>query len=104
VSAAIDRELKDTIEQLQALAASSELRNGDLAGFHRYASTVLLGTGKAIMLVDRELDQLVNTRVSYGTSLPQFHDPETAHTVFGTAKPARSQRYRAPAAGAARCP
>jgi PAS domain S-box-containing protein len=88
VSAAIDRELKDIIEELQALAASSELREGDLASFHRYASAVLLGTGKGIMLVDRELNQLVNTRVSYGTPLPRFHDPETARTVFATAKPA----------------
>jgi PAS domain S-box-containing protein len=88
VSAAIDRELTEYIERLQALTASSELREGDLAGFHRHARAALLGTGKGIVLVDRDLNQLVNTRVTYGTPLPQIHDPDTARTVFATGKPA----------------
>jgi hypothetical protein len=88
LAAAIDREVKDLIEELQAFAASGELKEGDLAGFHRNASGILRGTGKGILLVDRDYNQIVDTRLPYGTALPQFADAETASEVFATGMPA----------------
>jgi hypothetical protein len=88
LSAVIDRELTDLIETLQALAGSGSLRDGDFAGFHRDASVLLLGTADAILLVDRDLRQIVNTRVPHGTALPQISDTDTARKVLATGKPA----------------
>jgi PAS domain S-box-containing protein len=88
VSAAIDRELAALVDVMQALAHSAELSTGDFAGFHRDASAAVRGTGDAILLVDRGLHQIINTRVPYGTRLPQIVDADTAGKVFATGKPA----------------
>jgi hypothetical protein len=88
LSAAIDRELTRLTELLQALAGSESLKDGDLVGFHRESSAAVSGTGHAILLVDRDLDQVINTRVSYGTPLLPIGDPDTARKVFATGKPA----------------
>src|ERR671922_397449 len=84
LSADVDRWLRGLIETLQALAESGSLKDGDLAGFHRDATAVMRGTGHAVLVVDRNLNQLVNTRVPYGTPLPQVGDAETAREVFAT--------------------
>ena len=88
VSVAIDRELGALVDVMQALAHSAELSAGDFAGFHRDASVAVRGTGDAILLVDRGLHQIINTRVPYGTRLPQIVDADTAGKVFATGKPA----------------
>jgi PAS domain S-box-containing protein len=88
LSAEVDRWLRGLIDTLQALTESGSLKEGDFAAFHREASAVMRGTGHAILLVDRDLNQLVNTRVAYGTTLPQIGDRDTAREVFATGKPA----------------
>jgi two-component sensor histidine kinase len=86
LSAAIDRELMGQIERLNALAISTELKEADFAAFHRDASAALRGTGDALLLVDRNLNQLINTRVPYGTPLPGG-DFDSVRKVFATGKP-----------------
>jgi PAS domain S-box-containing protein len=88
LSAAIDREITSLTETLQVFAGLASLREGNLAAFYRDASAAMRGTGHAILLVDRNLNQLVNTRVPFGTPLPQTVDPDTARKVFATPKPA----------------
>jgi hypothetical protein len=88
LSAEVDRWLRGLIDTLQALTESGSLKDGDFAGFHRDASAVLRGTSHAVLVVDRNLNQLVNTRVAYGTALPQIGGRETAREVFATGKPA----------------
>jgi PAS domain S-box-containing protein len=88
LSAAIDREITSLAETLQVFAGAESLREGNLAGFHRDASAAVRGTGQAILLIDRNLNQLVNTRVPYGTPLPQTGDPDTARKAFATRRPA----------------
>jgi hypothetical protein len=58
------------IERLQALAASPSLRQGDFAEFQRQAeaSLALLQIGN-IVLIDRNMQELVNTWVPFGTHL-----------------------------------
>jgi PAS domain S-box-containing protein len=87
VSADVDRLLRGLIETLQALAGSNALREGDLAAFHREASALMRGAGHVILLVDPDLNELINTRVPYGTPLPQIGDPNTVRKVLATGKP-----------------
>jgi len=81
LSAGVDREIIGEIERLQALAASPSLRQGDFAEFQRQAeaSLVLRQSGN-IMLIDRNMRQLVNTWVPFGRPLPPF--PYSLVAVF----------------------
>jgi PAS domain S-box-containing protein len=70
LSANVDRQIIGEIERLQALAASASLRQGDFTEFQRQAeaSLALLQTGN-IVLIERNMQELVNTWVPFGTQL-----------------------------------
>ena len=70
LSAGVDREIIGEIERLQALGASPSLRQGDFAEFQRQAeaSLALLQRGN-IVLIDRNMQELINTWVPFGTRL-----------------------------------
>src|SRR5215467_5792704 len=70
LSAGVDREIVGEIERLQGLAASPSLREGDFAEFQRQAEAglALLQIGN-IVLIDRDMQELVNTWVPFGTHL-----------------------------------
>jgi hypothetical protein len=71
LSASVDREIVGEIERLQALAASPSLRHGDFAEFQRQAeASLILRQSGNIMLIDRNMQQLVNTWVAFGRPLP----------------------------------
>src|SRR5262245_17469498 len=78
----IDRELDRATVTLETLATSHALARGDLPAFHEQAIRALRRDRAAILLVDHTFQQLLNTRVAYGTSLPRTSDPETAQRVF----------------------
>src|SRR5262249_17968124 len=68
LSADVDRETIGEIETLLALSASPSLRQGDFAEFHRQAQAALAFRQSGnIVLVDRSMQQLVNTGVPFGT-------------------------------------
>jgi PAS domain S-box-containing protein len=70
LSVNVDREIIGEIERLQALAASPSLRQGDFAEFQSQAEAALalLQSGN-IVLIDRYMQELVNTWVPFGTHL-----------------------------------
>jgi PAS domain S-box-containing protein len=88
LSANVDREIIGEIERLQALAGSPSLRQGDFAEFQRQAeaSLVLRQSGN-IMLIDRNMQQLVNTWVPHGKPLPKTAAPEPVQRALATGKP-----------------
>src|SRR5712671_487213 len=88
LSTGVDREIIGESERMQALAASPSLRQGDFAEFQRQAedSLVLRQSGN-IMLIDRDMRQLVNTWVQFGRSLPKTAAPETVERALATGKP-----------------
>ena len=88
LSANVDREIIGEIERLQALAASASLRHGDFAEFQRQAeaSLVLRQSGN-IMLIDRTMQQLVNTWVPFGDALPKTAAPEPVQRALASGKP-----------------
>jgi hypothetical protein len=70
LSAEVDREVIGEIKKLQALAASPSLRQGDFVAFEHQAS-VAMRQGSEIMLIDRNMRQLVNTSVAFGQTAVQ---------------------------------
>jgi hypothetical protein len=85
LSANVDRQIIGEIEKLQALAASPSLRQGDFAEFQRQAEAALalLQIGN-IVLIDRNMQQLVNTFVPFGKPLPKAVVPELLERAFVT--------------------
>jgi PAS domain S-box-containing protein len=88
LSTEIDREIMGEIGELQALAVSSSLRLGDFAAFQRQAEASLAyRQGVNIMLVDRNLQQLVNTWVPFGTPLEKAAVPAPVEQALATGRP-----------------
>jgi PAS domain S-box-containing protein len=104
LSASVDREIIGEMERLQALAASPSLRQGDFAEFRRQAEASLglrhslpqqrlkdavVSDPKegAIILIDRDMQQLVNTRQPIGTPLPKTGAPNLMARAFATGEP-----------------
>jgi PAS domain S-box-containing protein len=99
LSADVDREIVGEIEMLMGLAGSPSLRQGEFAEFQRQAEAALtLRQSGNIVLVDRNMRQLVNTAVTFGTSLPETAVPESTSVerVFATGKPQITGLFMAP--------
>jgi PAS domain S-box-containing protein len=104
LSASVDREIIGEMERLQALATSPSLSQGDFAEFRRQAEASL-GLGHslpqprpkdtvvadpkegAILLIDRDMQQLVNTRQPIGTPLPKTGTPNCTARALATGEP-----------------
>lgn len=80
----IDRELDRITVTLETLATSAALARDDFAGFHQQAILALKRDRAGILLIDRNGQQLLNTRVAFGTQLPPTSDPDTVRRVFET--------------------
>jgi hypothetical protein len=88
LSANVDHEIIGEIERLQALAASPSLRQGDFAEFRREAKASLaLRQSGNIVLVDRNVQQLVNTLVPFGNPLPKTAIPDPVERAIATGEP-----------------
>jgi PAS domain S-box-containing protein len=88
LSSDIDRQLIGEIQSLQALALSPSLHKGDFGAFQRQAEdSLVLHPGGNIMLVDRNMQQIVNTWVPFGTPLERAVMPEPLERALVTGKP-----------------
>ena len=83
---AVDRDLDLGIIAARALAMSAELDQGDLAGFHRKALSIVNAgfPGSNIVLSTRESVQLLNTLRPFGQPLPDPGSRERIQRVFET--------------------
>jgi two-component sensor histidine kinase len=90
----IDQELDRALVTLETLSTTSELRTGDLRGFHEQAVLALKPRKAAIVLIDRSYRQLVDTLKDYGTTLPPTADAATAQRVIDTGQPQISDLFR----------
>jgi two-component sensor histidine kinase len=89
----IDRELDRVTVTLETLATSAALARGDFAAFHQQASRAIRRDRAGILLVDRSLRQLINTRAPIDQELPPTSDPETAQRVFNARQPQVSDLF-----------
>jgi PAS domain S-box-containing protein len=97
LSANVDREIIGEIERLQALAASQSLLHGDFAEFQRQAEAALgLPQIGNIVLIDRDMRQLVNTRVPFGRPLPKAVVPKPIGRSLATGKPQVTDLFMVP--------
>lgn len=74
----VDREIAGMATTLRVLSTSGFLRSGSLAEFNDRSLQALAGTGAYLLAVDDNNQQLLNTRVPFGTALGPTSDPETA--------------------------
>src|SRR5215469_260103 len=97
LSANVDSEIIGEIERLQALAASPSLRQGDFADFqHQAEASLALRRSGNIVLVDRNMQQLVHTAVPFGKPLPGSAVPKLAERVIATGQPQVSDLFVSP--------
>ncbi len=84
----IDQELMGLITGLEALATSPTLSARDLPAFYKHASAIAQGhPGQSIALVEPTGQQVVNTRVPWGESLPVGANGESRQKVLETQRP-----------------
>lgn len=83
----IDRELALITTTLTVLAASPDLTAGRLKEFQNWASQIVRPLGLHILYRDLGGQQLLNTRVTFGTALPREALPEIDAAVRETLKP-----------------
>ncbi len=83
----IDRDLALLEAMATLMAASPDLAAGRLEQFHGWATQILQPLGLRILYRDLDGQQLLNTRVPFGTALPREILPEIDAAVRATLKP-----------------
>lgn len=84
VTLEIDAEIRRAQSVLRVLANTHSLAAGDMQRFHQEAGAANAGHGGWIILYERSGQQLVNTRLPYGASLPVRPDPEVTARQLDT--------------------
>ena len=74
----VEREVAGMVTTLRILSSSQELTEGDFAAFHERAVVALAGSGAYLIALDRNFDQLLNTRVPFGEALGRTSNPRVA--------------------------
>jgi PAS domain S-box-containing protein len=88
LSMVVDRELSNMQASLSVLATTPSLASGDLSIFYRQARVVLEDHPNArIFLADATGQELVNTFLPFGASLPKHSVPDAVRQVFATGRP-----------------
>ena len=99
LAADIDQELDRATVTLETLATSEALRRRDWQAFHAQAALALKRTQAAIVLIDRNYQQLVDTLKEYGAELPKTADMDTAKRVFESKQRQVSDLFRGSISG-----
>lgn len=92
LSLAIDRDVGSILSALTTLASSPYLDQHEFRRFHEQAIAASLPFGGWVVLTNREGQQVVNTKRSFGDPLPTTSAPDTMARVFHDAKPVISNR------------
>lgn len=82
VTRVVEREIDSMISTLRVFAGASAINTSNIEGLHRNATASLRGTDSFLLLIDRAHNQLMNTRVPFGTKLPKASDPGSIDEAF----------------------
>ena len=93
VAAAVDREMRSWRETAVVAAASAPKSPDQFETFHAWASGLIGKVGGHFSLVDRTGQQLVDTRLPFGSILPKFSDEATLARVFATGQSLNSNLF-----------
>ncbi len=83
----VDRQISAIQAELQVLAASPSLQEGDFAAFDRQMRAALKIRGTSIVLHDTKGQQLLSTNRPFGEPLPRATNTEMHDRVVATGKP-----------------
>ncbi|HXO89851.1 MAG TPA: ATP-binding protein [Stellaceae bacterium] len=83
----VDRQIGAIQAQLQVLAVSPSLQDGDFAAFDRQMRATLKINGTSIVLHDTKGQQLLSTNRPYGEPLPRATNTEMHDRVVATGQP-----------------
>jgi signal transduction histidine kinase len=88
-AAALDREFEAIIRVLDVLGTSPAVAAGDYESFHAEASRVRRGQRGwvSVLLLSPQGQQLVNTRLPWGTPLTAVYEPDSLHEVVRAQQP-----------------
>ena len=93
----VDRQISAIEAELQVLAASPSLQDGDFAAFYRQMREALKIRGTSIVLHDTKGQQLLSTNRPFGEPLPRATNTEMHDRVVATLAPdLRSDPRRRP--------
>lgn len=84
ITEAVDRELNGLITTLRIMSTIPSLVEDDVAAFYERAIDALVGTGSYLIILDENYQQLMNTRVPYGTPLGKSANPVLAETALSS--------------------
>src|SRR5438105_597554 len=87
----VDRQISAIQAELQVLAASPSLQDGDFRAFDRQMREALKIRGTSIVLHDTKGQQLLSTNRPFGEPLPRATNTEMHDRVIATGKPQLSE-------------
>ena len=93
IAGAVDRQLDGLSVTLRVLEASRALETDSFSAFHDLGVSALAGTGAYLIVLDGELNQLLNTRVPFGTPLGLTSDPRSAERALESGTPVVSNVF-----------
>ncbi|HEU4927270.1 MAG TPA: ATP-binding protein [Vicinamibacterales bacterium] len=101
-ASALDREFTSIVSILEALATSPALDHDDLEAFHQEGSRVHATQSGwySIVLISPDGQQLVSTRVAWGTPLSRVSEPESLKQLVQNEEPVVGAITRAQPGGA----
>lgn len=82
VNRVVEQNVNNMLTTLKVLSTVEALRTGDYSEFHDQAVSALEGTGSNLVLIDRDANQLLNTRRPYGELLGPASDPESVRAAL----------------------
>lgn len=93
ISETVDRQLTGMLTTLRVLSTSASLEQQQMADFYMRARSALEGSGAYLIVTDENLNQIINTRVDYGTRLGRIADAEMAAQVLRSGEPGVSNVF-----------
>ena len=82
VNRVVEREVTGMFSTLNFLATSEHLETSNFRALHAQAAKALEETDSHFLVVDRNFNQLLNTRVPFDTQLRKVSDVESATRAF----------------------
>lgn len=83
ISQTLDRELRSMITNLSVFASSGWIETEEYDRLHARATEALRDTGTYLLAVDADMQQVLNTRVQWGTPLTPTSDPGSIREAIG---------------------
>lgn len=83
----VDQEISGMLTTLRVLSSDPMFRAGNLEAFHERARQALVGRDMDLVVIDKGLNQLMNTRIDIGRNLPGMSDRSAPRRAFENRTP-----------------